>query len=642
MINLVYGIFFVFGVDTSNPTFLSFNKKGENTMNKSLFLVVLLMTVVLNSYSMEEAKYTYDPKGLLIFLDDSEKDYIGAVSSGLITALNQNAGPIIVSASLLTNIFPRYEIFSEAGTPLELFNRYQKVNEEATKGNTAAKKELKYIVLKILAFDSRKWLFKKINDALYLLIPHEYLQKMNVDLDAVKKYDPDPTKISGTELRLGLKINHMETTDIPEIVNTPIQKYEYADYFIKTLYDNGTKTSSIFCIRSDYKNKRVTLPAWSIFIEGHGNMQKTIVHLKLKKFRRKFLEFLENKINTRLLMYRSCYAAGINNVLMYRDAKSAIERTYSFAIITQALTDATVEETANLIFDSTSHLTLKLYDNFANFLKAVTSSLVMDYQKITETIFPLLPHKALGGWGNVPQIKLPGVEWFSVLASKKDIISIGSIFAKTRDPQQSLDVVRYFKTDPRAILLYATDIPFELVINSNNLEAIISMVPGDAIHIIKKISSKKTLPEIVHWFRKIQDLDPQKIFFIREVDDVQNIMIINEKISLGLVGGILTVAHFKLTFLTKNNALYLLADNGELIAEVNPTFRKFYEDRLQLVRKQQLIEPPSGIENIKKVIAEKIKKGPQEFKSQELELKKALEKLQAALRKLHYALVHSA
>ena len=122
----------------------------------------------------------------------------------------------------------------------------------------------------------------------------------------------------------------------------------------------------------------------------------------------------------------------------------------------------------------------------------------------------------------------------------------------------------------------------------------------------------------------------------------QNIMIINEKISLGLVGGILTVAHFKLTFLTKNNALYLLADNGELIAEVNPTFRKFYEDRLQLVRKQQLIEPPSGIENIKKVIAEKIKKGPQEFKSQELELKKALEKLQAALRKLHYALVHSA
>ena len=50
---------------------------------------------------------TYVPKVLFVFLDDSERA-IEASSITLMTAISQNVGPIIASASLLANIFSNY------------------------------------------------------------------------------------------------------------------------------------------------------------------------------------------------------------------------------------------------------------------------------------------------------------------------------------------------------------------------------------------------------------------------------------------------------------------------------------------------------------------------------------------------------
>lgn len=521
---------------------MSFQKKGEEDMFRknsiTIFAYVLLSSIVFPAHPSPS-------RGLLIFLDDSETD-IRAVSNSLLAALYQQAGPILASASLLRNIFSDYNELYKKEDPNDLVKRFRRArafkDDEGQEGRKA-KKEEKYILLRALAFDPTAWTIKKINDSLYLLIPHAYLKKLTINIDSIKMYDP--SKISDIELQVGLKVNHMELVTIEDILKQSSKGYNYADYFIEALYfiripfgivNILKEMSAIFCTHADYAHNVSNQPIWSLYMTGHGNMNESIVGLKLDDFK-KLLDFLEHTINVRLLIYNSCYAAGLNTEIIYKDAKSAIQRTYSFAIITQAITDAPVAGLRVMVeLSRDGRLTLETFENFADFLKEVTSSEVVNYEKAATTIFPLLPKEELKFseaqvWGNIPQIKLPGIEWFSVMASRKDIVSIGSILAKTRDPRKSLNVVNFFKTDPKAILLYAADIPFELVIDSKNLEAIISMIPGDAVHVLKRISSSTKNPkEILNWFMAISMLDSYKIFFIEEINTIKNVIIYNKKI----------------------------------------------------------------------------------------------------------------
>jgi len=466
------------------------------------------------------AKCSYERKGLLIFLDDSkEKDQADAIFGPLqLAALDKEEGPIIASASLLS------------------WNDV--LNEFKSSGKYRG-----------------RWIVKEISDNnIYLLIPHTYLNKIGIDINLVKSYTPMGS-ISPVELQLGLKVNHMKTVDLATINKIALglnrdKDRKNAGYFIEALYDTDKKTSDIFCMRSDYQGKTV-LPVWSFYLLGHGTMKEstgggTLAHITVNDFK-KVLNFLDHKINTRLLVYSSCYGAGTNAEIIYKDSMSAIQKTYSFAIITEAITDAPTEGKASA-FD------------FNIFLKEVTTFGPIDYKKAIESVClytkdtydPLT--KKLGErrlWGNVPQIKLPGLEWFSVMESQKDIAQIGSILAQARDPQKPLNIVKFFNADPKGLLLYAAEIPFELIINSVNMDAIISMIPGDALHKIKKISSNRKTEDVIDWFMKIELLDPLKIFFIEEVNDIKNVLVYNKKISS------LPLKHDLYAFFEKNGALYI-------------------------------------------------------------------------------------
>lgn len=244
---------------------------------------------------------------------------------------------------------------------------------------------------------------------------------------------------------------------------------------------------------------------------------------------RKLLDFLATKITTRLLFYNSCYAAGLNAQEIYKSSESAIQQTYPFAIITQALTDASVSKEPIYAFDTQ----LIVAENFTAFLKKIRSPHSIDYENVTQDIgSPHLPASKsyTFSFGSLAQIKLPGLEWFSVLESHKNIVSIGSILSKTRAPSKPLDVVKFFKTDPRGILLYGASLSFDLIIDSKNLEAIISMIPGPATHAIKKIiAPKKSIEQVLSWFTRIEDLKVKKIFFIENINnEVMNVLICNE------------------------------------------------------------------------------------------------------------------
>src|SRR5260221_4685105 len=121
-------------------------------------------------------------RDLLIFLDDSETGQgLGFTGSHLVIAIGQKVSPIIVSTHVLNNI----------------------VNQEN-----------QYYFTKVF-FRSDEWIIKKINNSLHLLIPINYLKSLKIDVDKVKTFDGAMGigVVSDVELRLGLKVNHMENIE---------------------------------------------------------------------------------------------------------------------------------------------------------------------------------------------------------------------------------------------------------------------------------------------------------------------------------------------------------------------------------------------------------------------------------------------
>jgi hypothetical protein len=104
----------------------------------------------------------------LIFLDDSDNDKNNAIVSALATAIIQQAGPIIASASLIVSI--RATESPDEKDPQKLLQRVQYLEAQPKeKLSDAELKEKKIIYLSALAFDSaaaQQWVIKKVNSSL--------------------------------------------------------------------------------------------------------------------------------------------------------------------------------------------------------------------------------------------------------------------------------------------------------------------------------------------------------------------------------------------------------------------------------------------------------------------------------------------
>lgn len=463
-----------------------------------------------------------DQRSILIFLDDSEND-VGAITGDLITALSQKPGPMLVSSSLLKNLFSRYEGDLKNKDNYFLQRRYYQASQ--AQGDA---QELKYILVKALNFDKNEWVVKSVGDSLNLLVPISYLTSLGLSAQEVEKTVSN-SDTSEVEIILGLKVNHQKNLhDLIEASPNFINSGD-PDYFLDALNKN-----SLFVTRSEYTKYLVTPHTWSIFMQGHGVYNQSIVGIQLYKFV-DLLNFFAQKIDTRLLVYSSCYAAGANSKAIYDELNSVAKKQLPYTIITQAITDApTIAITPKVHLLDSGELQLTPTNlNFAKFVELVTKDEAVDYQKAIAHL-SVNPQLRNDDWANLAQIRLPGTSWFSVLASPEEVVSIGTILSKTRSASEPLNVVNYFKTDPRAIVLYSSNIPFELILNSNKLDSIISMIPGDAITILGKISSTtKKDDEIIDLFMKIEGLSSRKIFHIRELNDINDVIIFINKISAG-------------------------------------------------------------------------------------------------------------
>lgn len=492
--------------------------------------------------AIEEQKSNglFEKNGLFIFLDDSET-HLEFVLLGFLRAMLEKAGPMLVSASIIVNARDSSNPIEEKD-PQKIVDRFNELTNKYGQLTIEEKIEVKDIILLLAAFNEQKaqdWIIKEVTNELYLLLPKEYLKSRNIKPEEIALFTKD-AQLTDNELALGLKVNHMRTVKVSDIkqsrcffisllekLNQPIyvNPLDYCNYFINAVWNTQNEESLIFVTNKEYTQYNKKPLPWSIIMTGHGMVHSYIAGIPIQDFKQ-FLAFIEKKINMTLLYYESCYAAGLNNAVIYKDSKQALYKTYPFIIITQALTDVVVRTSILEIDIEDGVLKLENLADYTGLFKEMTNKDYVDYYKVGMLLSPEMDYSfkliPLGYLGSLlPQVKLPGVEWFSVIEAEKGV-SIGNVMAKHR--KRPLHIATYFakkgqKANPLAILLYAANIPFELIINTENLPSIVSMIPGKAEHTIKKISSQtKTVDAILNSFFEIMSYyDPTKSFKIDEI-----------------------------------------------------------------------------------------------------------------------------
>ena len=457
---------------------------------------------------------------VLILLDDSEKGLDGALSLELIQIISQKPSPLLVSTYLLINLVSHIK---------------EKLGLED--------------ILK------KEWIIKKVEDSIkndmYLLVPKEYLKVKNITEEAfngfLKKTDP----LTSVEYALGLKVNHMQTVGVDQLSS-------FSNKLLRWPWGNASYVtpllSAIFIPSKEYytalkKDPKIPFPAYTLYITGHGMTNDTICSLKIEDFK-KFLTFF-TKTKIKIVDYSSCYAGGINQEALYKDSQS-FAAIYDFPIINS----------------STADITTKV-SNSADFKLFIEKIDANEYLKAVQ---------AINTDKNIPQIRYPGMAVFFPL-DRTVAVSIGSVMAKTRT--NPLDIAVFFreskdqKASPTAVLLYAKEIPFDIIstlksaARGDYVPFFISMIPGKAVHILKKIvSSNQNILAIVSAFLN-EDIAMHKIFFIQEIEA-----------QLGLLFPNKTNKEQKEKFFIKNVAIYgkkkrvyfVAADNELYLLEADKSF----------------------------------------------------------------------
>lgn len=511
---------------------------------------------------------------LLIFLDEQESEFgtlsfdsgkLDAISLKLLQALYQKAAPILVSRNLLINVLgwqtlslkakkeAEWDAFTKLHGKVSRPSPHQKLkkyydavtkvlNEYPKKSEEQIRKELpsisdyyedaepgastfahvnpdvfRTLILELLDFNPLEWIMRQTADRnMYLLVPRTYIPSFS-------KYTPrvlsQKDKLTSMELHLGLKIEHMlepAEEDLKDIREKQRHGSEAnADaYFINNL-------EQIFVTRTDYRHDALPfnkMPAWVIYMAGHGLMNKVIAFLSLDNFTH-FLHFLETNILTKLFAYSSCYAVGTNIRVIFGELRSAASGRYSFAIATEGVADKTVGggsidiSLKNIDFER-KKLRISTPLNFKKFVTE-TQADVINYDEALGAIFQSSKDVA-----ETPHLRLPGLEWFAVRDVNKYTISLGPVvsIAKTEPQWRSrpLRLSSYLKArniredQLQAILLYVHEVPYPIIIDIKHMPKFISMIPGETFHAFSELSAPFDLKTISYAFSTNND---NKIFF---------------------------------------------------------------------------------------------------------------------------------
>jgi len=487
-------------------------------------------------------------------LDDSEQTSIpslnqtylqfSAVSRSIAQALENKVAPFICTTMLLKALLKKSEEMSKNAQCSDINDTVKKYNASANKEREKLQKtidkqlesfeeklDLNYALCFINILQNiNDWIILQPIDSLCFLIPKNY--KLFEKSPTLQAYIPKKltaeSPLTELELALGIKLDHMQPLT-PETLNIHQKNSQYMQDFINLL-NNG----NIFITKVEYaainKQKRDhLLPQWAIYSTGHGTTNQLISGLEISQFK-KLLQFLDTKIWTKFFFYNTCYGAGVNAEIIYEDIKKPLSsQTYPFIIVTNALTDDRVTFKTDTILNTKQEpatIEMVLPMNFPKFIQLIRQN----SPNLSELISSIAGTKH-DFVGTSPQVRLPGLPWFSILDINKKTISLNKTLSNNcKGYKEGINIQTFFKhKNPEIILLYSPFIPCELKINtpSNKPLAFVPMYPQpteEQIYRIAKISSTtRTVDDLIYSFIQMKSVGTELIFIIGEIITQQTI-----------------------------------------------------------------------------------------------------------------------
>lgn len=369
-----------------------------------------------------------------------------------------------------------------------------------------------------LIFKAADWTIKQVTSNLYLLIPHIYLDSLNITPADIQNITSDET-LTSCEQKLGLKVNHFATfsfSNIRDVLSKESALPGSAEQeLILAFFDEDQNDSRLFCLKSFESTKPIS---WNLIFNGHGYLTSSIVGLQPKAFKN-LLSIIETHIPISLLVSISCYAGGLNEKIIYEK-----EKTFNFPIITTALTDAPVGIRSKNYWDDNKKIYHISYNesDLHSLIEQLSTSGRIDLALAISSLNQLLPGgpqtPEWNNWAIMPRIRLAFSNKFIPMAPKTDIAilekkALGSIKGEV------LDVGSFFNGEPKGILFYPENLLVDLTVSYPGLKAVIPMNDGCKIHIVQKITAPSyDIDDILDWFMRVDNWQQRKIIRIDNIE----------------------------------------------------------------------------------------------------------------------------
>ena len=569
-----------------------------------------------------------DCRNIIILLDqEGDMENIGRTNRWFLTtklqsALNEEAAPILINASLWNNFVERrlsiqqmsqmpdspehnaLETYNKIGERLTYWMEHYKNNDPMQVKQLALERvnnefylnemdfhkavsnELGMALISYLThFDKNNWEIYSNEKSFYLLVPKKYLQELQKkELEAITSKN-----LSEKELMLGLKVDHL--TVITDIIDDPIRGYlnginleKHISYFL----------DDFFVTKQELEQQEMPYQ-WNIIFSGHGGyryreittdkvtlcVEAILADLPPREFQ-SVLEFCEHSISTNCFYYTCCYGAGNHIKIIYDDNNNPL---YSYTIICGCISDGQATCLWHFLpFPSANRNTLKLSDIICDYdgkwhikvdheyeWKKFFNSLEQNsFKNDLSWFIEILPSVNFHALCDNPIIRLPNSNSFvPVLSNGLFTINNNLIALKQVEKSESITIA-----DATTILVEAPIIPLPIIIQ--NTAPITSIAPGNAQHYFEKIEFKQN-NNFLDTFISIEG-DWFDTHFV-----IQELIIKNDKDSL--IGKKLGIENEKI--IAKNVLVHIQQDwLVRIFAEINENYYMFTSNLIKIDYKQ--------------------------------------------------------
>lgn len=467
---------------------------------------------------------------ICIFIDEKGEsdEELGAITAFLAAAFRDAACPVFVSAPLVKNLLNidsgkiKKERLQKIEQKLEEKN-YSKEEGESEEELKEEKKEIERELKKLKPyFHPDQWLcyrtkIKNKPADFFLFIPKKYQRagyiapKSTFVESLAKQYE------YGFKLDNLIQIDKNLMGDASSYNSSKIDG-DFSENFLQAL-------KSIFVTKSEWNNLISqsgesslpdllnTIPRWAFFMVGHGSqfvgIDNHILEIKelakknkkwkytvkwLEKFKeehanavyaddmqgyiagiksstfKQLLLFLNKEIFTVFFFFDTCYGGGWKFDELLTEA-------YTYVLLVCGVAGA-------VVVGHGEPIDIKILE----FVKKLRSYSDYNYLDIIKPIYLFLD-RANRNTPNIPQIKVPGMDFTTIIDLPGEVVEIGNILAQNRSVNQPLDVSTFFGGKikpvisggkekqkkmstiyPHAIILHADKIPFPLILTAEPLE----------------------------------------------------------------------------------------------------------------------------------------------------------------------------